>query len=198
MSVNGRLIDQISDGAMEPGGYYSKLLQEYDAVVVSSTQSPSFSSFASKEPGANQPLQIVLSKKSPSFLTQVTSSVAGEGTSKIIIFADKEIVVQQEVTLQGIETVILESINLSSILDHCKSQGFCNVLLDLRGNLDDFKEILIEGSEHHLFQKFVAEVLPVFGGTGEKILSGITKELRVKNLTCKESGDDSVLLQGYF
>lgn len=196
MSVDGRLIDQISDGAMEPGGYYSKLLQEYDAVVVSSTQSPSFSSFASKEPGANQPLQIVLSKKS-----QVSSSVAGEGTTSkvvIIIFADKETVVQQEVTLQGIETVILESINLSSILDHCKSQGFCNVLLDLRGNLDDFKEILMEGSEHHLFQKFVAEVLPVFGGTGEKILSGITKEVGVKNLTCKESGDDSVLLQGYF
>lgn len=195
MSVDGHLIDHITDGAMERGGYYSRLLEEFDAVVVSSAQSASFPSFASKEPGANQPLQIVLSK-CPSFLSQVTS-VPSEGRSKIIIFADKE-AIQQEVTLQGIETVILESISLSSILDHCTRQGFCNVLLDLRGNLDDFKEILREGSEHHLFQKFVVEVLPVFGGTGEKTLSSIPKELRVKKLTYKDSGDDSVLLEGYF
>lgn len=195
MAADGRLLDQITDGAMECGGYYSKLLQEYDAVVVSSTLSANFTSPASKEPGANQPLQVILSK-CPSFATQV-SPLTDKDTSKLIIFTDKETIPEHEGARKGIETVVLEKMSLSPILEYCKQQGFCSVLMDIRGNLSDFEEILSEGYEHELFQKLVVEILPVFGGTEERTLKSITQRLSLKNFTSKVSGD-SVLLEGYF
>ncbi|KAL3536824.1 hypothetical protein ACH5RR_000190 [Cinchona calisaya] len=87
MSVNSRVLNQLGDTVLEPGGYYSKLLQEYDAIVFSSTLLSENLSFpASKEPGANQPLQIVLAKD-PS--VQIPA-LASEATSKVIIFTEKD------------------------------------------------------------------------------------------------------------
>lgn len=66
LSVSGSLSDQVGEEAMASGGYYSQLLQEYDAVILSSALLAQTSSVAaSNEPGAKKPLQIIIAK-SPS------------------------------------------------------------------------------------------------------------------------------------
>lgn len=196
MSVNGHVLNQLGDTVLEPGGYYSKLLQEYDAIVYSSKLlSESLCFPASKEPGANQPLQIVLAKD-PDLPLQVPA-LNSKSTSKVIIFTEKETPLEQEASQKGVETVVFERINLVSILEYCKRQGLCSVLLDLRGDFSDFEEILREGTQLDLFEKYVVEILPVWGCGSKETSLNIREKLRVKNLTSKVIGE-TVLLEGYF
>lgn len=195
MSIDGHVLNHLGNTVLEPGGYYSKLLQEYDAIVFSSTLLFENSSFpASREPGAHQPLQIVLAMD-PDFPVKIPA-LTSKSTAKVIIFTEKETSLEQEATQKGVETVVFERINLVSILEYCKRQGLCSVLLDLRGNIADFEEILREGNELGLFQKYVVEVLPVWVGSEEKPLN-VPEKLRVKSLTSKVVGE-TVLLEGYF
>ncbi|KAF2580341.1 hypothetical protein F2Q68_00006320 [Brassica cretica] len=62
MSVNGCFLDKIGEGASDTGGYYSKLLQEYDAVILSSSLSDKLSSIYSQEETnvSIQPIQIIV------------------------------------------------------------------------------------------------------------------------------------------
>ncbi|KAJ0112665.1 hypothetical protein Patl1_00432 [Pistacia atlantica] len=64
LSVNGHLLDQLGEGVTESGGYYSQLLQEYDAIILSASLTEKFSIPASHEPGANQPLKIITATNS--------------------------------------------------------------------------------------------------------------------------------------
>ncbi|KAH6788932.1 Cytidine/deoxycytidylate deaminase family protein [Perilla frutescens var. frutescens] len=156
MSLDGHLLDQLAEEAVECGGYYSKLLQEYDAIIVSSSSSIPIS----MEPGANQPLKIVLSKSSNSPIK--IPALDSDAASKLLIVTEKD---KPEAVQEGIQILSTEKINLLEILQHCKNQGLCSVLLDLRGNNTvDFDDILKEGFEQNLFQKVVVEVLPFLGG----------------------------------
>ncbi|KAL9176184.1 hypothetical protein ABFS82_02G162400 [Erythranthe guttata] len=170
ITLDGYLLNELSEEAMECGGYYSKLLQEYDAIVLSSTGLVDKSSFPiSNEPGANQPLKIVLKKDSASKL-----SIISEGD------------------------IVQEGTSLSEILEHCKNRGMCSVLVDLRGDDVDFEGVIREGLELNLFQKVVVEVLPFFGGGGERrVLKGMDVKAKVKKMTSFASGK-SVILEGYF
>ncbi|XP_009796799.1 riboflavin biosynthesis protein PYRD, chloroplastic-like [Nicotiana tabacum] len=195
LSVDGEFSNQLGAEVMESGGYYSKLLQEYDAVIVSSfLQSQNYSVLSSKEPGAKQPLQIVLAKSSDSLQLP---AVTDDTSSKTIIFSDKEITVELEASQRGIETVVLDRMNLTAILEHCKRQGMYSVMLDLRGNFVDFEEILQEGFEQNLFQKVIVEVLPILGGSGKEAIKHMQQNRRLKNLTSRTLGE-SILLEGYF
>lgn len=102
---------------------------------------------------------------------------------------------------QGIETVVLDRINLVAILKYCKDQGLCSVMLDLRGSFGDFEEILRESFEEHLLQKVVVEVLPTWGKSEEEAfneeLKNLGQRVELKNLRPIISGK-SVLLEGYF
>ncbi|XP_055817297.1 riboflavin biosynthesis protein PYRD, chloroplastic-like [Solanum dulcamara] len=194
LSVDGDLSDQLGAEVTESGGYYSKLLQEYDAVVVSSfLLSTKHSVLSSKEPGAKQPLQMVLAKSSGSLqLPAVTTA-----SSKTIIFSDEEIVVEPEASQRGIEIVVLDRMNLTAILEHCKRQGLCSVMLDLRGNSAEFEEILQEGLGQNLFQKVIVEVLPILGASCKEAFKYMQQNRRLKSLTSRTLGE-SILLEGYF
>lgn len=52
--------------------------------------------------------------------------------------------------------MLLENINLDSILYYCYGLGLCSVLLDLRGDIKDLEVLLRDGFE----QKIVVKVLP--------------------------------------
>lgn len=198
LSVDGFLTDELGEGVTESGGYYSRLLQENDAVILSSTSIEKYSFPLSNESRANQPLQIVIVKNptSPIRVPIIPTDV----TSKVIIFTDRETGVTQETAQQGIETVVLDRLSLSVILEYCKGRGICSVLVDLRGNLDDYKEILRDGFEQNLLQKFVAEALPVSGGTKEEefttTLRNLVKSVSLKNLNSRVPGKN-LLLEGY-
>jgi diaminohydroxyphosphoribosylaminopyrimidine deaminase/5-amino-6-(5-phosphoribosylamino)uracil reductase len=196
LSVNGNVLDQLGEGVTEPGGYYSQLLQEYDAVILSPTLFiDKFSIPTSQEPGAKQPVWIITAR-TPNPPIKIPGLTAEE-TAKVIIFTDKEMDAEHETAQQGIEMVVLDQINLKAILEYCVRQGFCSVLLDLRGNFGDLKELLKEGIEQNLLQKIVMEVLPLWDGSNSENLlvamQSLDKRLKVKNLRRRISDNNAVL-----
>lgn len=199
ISVNGHFLDQLGEGVAELGGYYSQLLQEYDAIILSSASvSENASLPASQETGANQPLRIIIASSSSSPIQ--IPGLTMEPSGKVIIFADKVTTVELESAQKGIEIVVLDQINLNAITEYCRSQGFCSILLDLRGNVGDFEEVLQDGIEHNLLQKLVIEVLPLWdqsgGGNFPIALKSLSKRLEVKNLQPKIS-NQNVVLEGF-
>ncbi|KAG5525123.1 hypothetical protein RHGRI_031711 [Rhododendron griersonianum] len=200
LSIDGHFSDQLGEEVTKPGGYYSQLLQEYDAVIRSSTLlRENFSLPVSEEPGANQPLQIILARN-PSSPIQVPVMTT-EASSKVVIFTDKVTTVEPETSQKGIETVVLDGMNLLTILEYCKQRGLCSVLLDIRGNIGDFEEMLREGFEGKLLQKVVVEMLPIWKGSKEErfpvAFTSLGQRLRLRNLSSRNSCR-SVLLEGYF
>lgn len=117
-----------------------------------------------------------------------------------MVFTDNETTIEPKTAKKGIETVVLDQMNLNVILNYCYSQGFCSVLLDLRGNDGDLEMLLKMGIEQNLLQKIMVEVLPIWsesdGGNPHALLNSLGKGLRVKNLQPKMSSQ-SIVLEGY-
>ncbi|MBA0645162.1 hypothetical protein Goklo_013291 [Gossypium klotzschianum] len=194
LSVNGHFLDQLGEGVTEAGGYYSKLLQEYDAIILSGSLSEKFSSPTSQEPGANQPLRIVVANNPGQFPSLTTEA------SKTIVFADKEIAAEADLARKEIEAVVLDRINLTPILEHCRCQGLCSILLDMRGSIRDLEELVRETIEQNVLQKIVVEVLPYWdesdGAESLVVLNGLVKRLELKNLR-SEISNRSLVVEGY-
>ncbi|KAG0477174.1 hypothetical protein HPP92_014015 [Vanilla planifolia] len=70
LTMNGRISSHLGKAAHEPGGYYSKLLQEYDGILVSGD---CLSRTTSAETGANQPLQIIIANNMNSLHLPITT-----------------------------------------------------------------------------------------------------------------------------
>uniref|UniRef100_A0A7N0UZJ6 Riboflavin biosynthesis protein PYRD, chloroplastic n=1 Tax=Kalanchoe fedtschenkoi TaxID=63787 RepID=A0A7N0UZJ6_KALFE len=200
LSVNGHLLDQLGEGAAEYGGYYSKLLQEYDAILSpASSLQGGLSLPTSQEPGANQPLHILVAKD-PNEAVQLP--IEAHDPSKVIIFTDKETTEETKLSGSGIETVVLDRISLDPILEYCNQQGKCSLLFDLRGDCGDYVEMVEECFERNLVQKVVVEILPLWSGDQDEEASrwslqnpkGIKK---LNRLTTMLAGDN-VVLEGYF
>ncbi|GJS03008.1 riboflavin biosynthesis protein PYRD, chloroplastic-like protein [Tanacetum coccineum] len=195
LTIDGGLSDDLGEESTEAGGYYSRLLQEHDAVILSSKSLQKYPLPESREPQSNQPLYIIIAKH-PNPVIKIPNHTQ-ELASDVIIFTDKETGVGSE---QGIETLVLDKMNLTTILESLKGRGLCSVLLDLRGGFDDFEDIL-KGVEENFVQKLVVEVLPVWGESKEdaalKALKSISQRAGLKNFEPKKEGK-SVLLEGYF
>ncbi|VFQ98745.1 unnamed protein product [Cuscuta campestris] len=194
ISLDGHLLGELGEGVAESGGYYSKLFQENDAVIHLSTLSGDnpHSVLTSKEPGANQPLHIVLAA-SPDLPNNPLPSSA-EATQKVIVFTEK--VGVHDSDQRAADLVALDAMSFTSILEQCERRGISSVVVDVRCSASEFDRILEEGFEQKLFQKVVVEVLPVWGGGSHRFKS-LGQSLKVKNLTSVVSGN-SVLLEGYF
>ncbi|KAL5062752.1 hypothetical protein RYX36_024489 [Vicia faba] len=89
LSVNGNLLDSLGNGVTHSGGYYSRLLQEYDAVILSSSlfrETLSVDSVpSSQEPGANQPIQFIMHRDSGSGSSNQIPFIIDNVTDKMII-----------------------------------------------------------------------------------------------------------------
>ncbi|CAL1362725.1 unnamed protein product [Linum trigynum] len=123
----------------------------------------------------------------------------GQSDSKVIIFVDKKSSV--ETSQRGNETVVLDRINLNAILEYCKQQGLCSLLLDLRGTPAGLEKLVKEGMEYKMLQKIVVEVLPVWEGEGDAAalaaLKTMGRHVDLKNVQTSSS-DGSIVLEGYF
>lgn len=201
LSVNGNLLDSLGNGVTDSGGYYSRLLQEYDAVILSSSlfrENLSDSVLTSQEPGANQPIHIIMHKDSAS--SNQIPSVINEVTDKAIIFTNCRTATTPEEAQQGIEIVSMDQINLDVILDYCNHQGLCSVLLDVRGNFSEYEELVKEGIKKKYINKFVTEVLPVWNGCTKNDpllpLKNLDQGVKVENLRPMASAQ-SVVIEGY-
>ncbi|CAM8923844.1 unnamed protein product [Rhodiola kirilowii] len=200
MSVNGDLVNRLGEGAGERGGYYSNLLREYDAVVLSASSLRNGQSVpTSQEPGANQPLHILMAKDLNQSLHLLTD---GHDPSNLVIFTDNGTSEETEASRNGIESVVLDRISLDPILEFCNQRGKCSLLLDLRSELcDNYDEIVKDCLERSLVQKVVVEILPLWNGSRYEATSwamGKFKGIqRLKKLTPTSAGDN-VVLEGYF
>ncbi|CAN1793306.1 Riboflavin biosynthesis protein PYRD, chloroplastic [Linum perenne] len=197
ISLNGNITNQTGRGVTECGGYYSRLLQEYDAVVLSSSSTEQMSLPVSQEPGANQPLWIITaSSPSPVHIPSLDEQL----DSKVIVFADKESAAGPSISHRGIETVVLDHLNLDAVLEYCNQQGLCSVLLDLRGSFG-LQKLVEDSIERGMVQKVVVEVLPVLDGTGDDLdslpaLKTIRNRIDLKKLEANSS-HGSIVLEGY-
>ncbi|CAN6826088.1 unnamed protein product [Brassica oleracea] len=198
MSVNGCFLDKIGEGASDTGGYYSKLLQEYDAVILSSSLSDKLSSIYSQEETnvSIQPIQIIVASSNAQQSPILASSNMVEDSGlKVVVFTKEDMVAES-----GVETVVLENINLASILDYCYRRGLCSVLLDLRGDIKDLEVLLRDGFEQKLLQKIVVEVLPEWCVKDDERQVALSMDWleskAVEDLQPKQLGGN-VLLQGY-
>ncbi|KAK3432665.1 hypothetical protein EUGRSUZ_D00187 [Eucalyptus grandis] len=155
ISLNGQVSDHPGEGAIDSGGYYSKLPQEYDAVILSSTylhDKPSLPT--SQEPSAKQPLRIAIARSS-----NATLEVPGLTTGSEV---------ESKASLVGVETVISDQITMNAILDYCTRPGLCSVLLDYTGNTDDLEELVKESFEQNMLQKIAVEILPLWCGRDDR------------------------------
>lgn len=198
ISVNAVVLDQLRGKATECGGYYSQLLQEYDAVIhATSSMTQEMSVLASQEPNARQPLHILIAKNRDSCNCNLNLHV--EDGCKAIVFADKEVTLELEMSQKGIETVVMDDLSLDAILEYCSRLGMCSVLIDLRGKNDDLELILGEGFLTNSVQKVVVEILPIWAGNevSSSTMTSLNHSKRLTNLTTRVM-PDSVLLEGYF
>ncbi|KAL0538112.1 hypothetical protein IC582_027111 [Cucumis melo] len=189
LSLNGCFLDQVGKGAAEAGGYYSQLLQEYNAVIISPpSSSEEFEIPSSNEHGAKQPLWIILSSPDGSIpVPRITNP-----TTKVVILTNKEEVVSE----RGIETVVLDQLNMNNILNYCQSQGLNSVMWDVRAKLGVHEELIKEGIEEKLLQKVVVEVLPQWSESqSESWFKSMAENLKLKCLEPRMCGQ-SVVLEG--
>lgn len=193
MSFNGRILGQLSAGAEEAGGYYSRLLQEYDGVVSSSNMLAQTSTLpSSQETGANQPLKIIIARGMSSL---TLPGLIAKSSARIIVLADKPVTVEPE--SDSVEVVVLEQMNLGSVLDYCGQQGLCSVILDLRVDDECLSDLVADGLDENLVQKVVMELCPVLGGNEpHPILPLGRRILMLKNLETTLS-NGTVIVEGY-
>lgn len=199
--ISGQMSNQLGKGAEESGGYFSKLMQEYDGVIISGTYFAKYNlALKSKEIGAKPPLQIVVASSSnaPLCLPVMTTK------SEAIVFKDRDAIVDQatEKNLHemDIDIVVLDRMDLGLILDHCGKRGLCNVLVDFRGGCNDFVKVVREGLEEGLCQKLIIELLPVFEGKEASSIVGLDDlaetRLSLRDLQAKVL-NRSIVVDGY-
>lgn len=166
ISVNGCFLDKMGERDLDTGGYYSKLLQEYDAIILSSSLADELSSISSQEESdvLIQPIQIVVASNAQHSPPILASSNTG---TKDVLFTKNELVADSGTSYGGVEFVVLEDINLDSILVTVMAVDY-SVLLDLRGNIKDLEVLFRDGFEQRLLQKIVVEVLPEWCARDER------------------------------
>lgn len=201
LSANGQVADQIGEGASESGGYYSKLLQEYDGVILSSNLVETLGFPKSKEIGANQPVYIVIAQDGnpPLILKSLSEDIA----ANVVVLANKSVPIEANFE---VEMVVMEDLSLNSVLDYCLNRGLSGVLVDFREDDGGIRSLLRNFYESNLLNKVIMEVLPIWSsGEAHLGLEVESKNLRLKdlkNLRLKglESRviNGSVVVEGYF
>ncbi|RIA04042.1 hypothetical protein BRARA_K01814 [Brassica rapa] len=156
ISVNGCFLDKMGE----------RLLQEYDAIILSSSLADELSSISWQEESdvLIQPIQIVVASNAQHSPPILASSNTG---TKDVLFTKNELVADSGTSYGGVEFVVLEDINLDSILVTVMAVDY-SVLLDLRGNIKDLEVLFRDGFEQRLLQKIVVEVLPEWCARDER------------------------------
>lgn len=192
LSMNGIVINQIGNGADQPGGYYSQLVKEYDGVIVSSDMAKTTSLPVSREAGAKQPLYIIIAQGESSTLQ--IPFLDDESASNAIVLADSPVTVEPA----GVSVSVLDQMNLESILQLLADRGLCSVLVDFRDIGGSLASLLNKFHADKLVQKVVVEHSPVWmvsPGPSDLAFGG-SHSFRLKNVERKEV-NGTLLLEGY-
>ena len=210
ISLDGGMLDDLGDGGVEEGGYYSKMLQQYDGVIVSDHAVYHNQIFLSSEVGAKQPLRIVVTW---TLDLPIDSLIFNTDLAPTLVLADEKAIVHNlqsagklnsqtmDMLLQqrGVEVIILKKLEIDSVLDICSQRGLCSVLIESRGlasaGLENFlgKQAL----EEEAVQKLVIAICPMISGNKRTELNFDIPPAKLYRLTTKLSKDVAVV-EGYF
>ncbi|CAM6094889.1 unnamed protein product [Calypogeia fissa] len=211
MSLDGALLGSCEDGT-EAGSHFSLLLQEHDAVVITDACVYDDPRLLSSEPGAKQPLRVVLAK---SLDLPMESQVFDTNLAPTLVLTDQS-ALMEDVELstrksrmssdtilrsKGVEVVVVNEATLDYVLDLLYQRGFNSVLLDSRGpessGLENYlgQRAVIEQAA----QKLVVAIQPVIAGSTRGGL-GFSIEgelLRLERVSTRMEGGN-VTVEGYF
>lgn len=210
MSLDGGFLESNPVDCRE-GSYFSKLLQENDAVIVPATALLDNPILLSAESGSKQPLRIVLSND---LKLPLESRVFDTSLAPTLVIASEQAIVadldnssrkgaQSMDSLlreKGVDVVVLQELDLNSVLDVCYEHGFCSVLLDSRGrDLNGTKNPLgRQALQEKVLQKVIVDVFPTLGGqtkAGPGFL--VDKDmLPMERISSRMSGSH-VIIEGY-
>ncbi|KAM0884489.1 hypothetical protein ACQ4PT_030953 [Festuca glaucescens] len=192
LSMNGIVINQVGSGADEQGGYYSQLVKEYDGVMISSGTAKTTPLLISREAGAKQPLYIIIAQGGGSELH--IPFLDEDSASNAIVLSDSPVTVEPA----GVSVLVLEQMNLDSILQLLADRGLCSVLVDFRDAGPGLASLLNRFQEDKLVQKVVLELSPVWmvsPGLSDPAFGG-SQSFPLKNVERKEV-NGTMLLEGY-
>eukprot|EP00897_Mesotaenium_endlicherianum_P009791 jgi/Mesen1/8840/ME000053S08246 len=145
LSLDGNVHGTVNPNAKKAGGYYSQLLAEYDAVVVTDAAVHTNPSLLSAEPGAKQPLRVVLARSLDMPLHHEVFDVARAPTLVVTeaqAIADDveqssrtgQPAMESALRERGVEVVACSGeIDLDDVLDMMHERGCCCVLWDAQG-----------------------------------------------------------------
>lgn len=210
MSLDGGMLDDLGDGAAEEGGYYSKMLQQYDGVIVSDQTLYDNLNLLSSEAGAKQPLRIVVTR---TLVLPIDSLIFNTDLAPTLVLADEKAIVDNlqsagklngqtmDMLLRqrGVEVVILKKLEIDSVLDICSQRGLCSVFIDSRGLASAGLENFIgkQALEEEAVQKLVIAICPMISGNKRTELNFDIPPAKLNRLRTKLSKDVAVV-EGYF
>lgn len=193
LSLNGKMLSHLGKGAEEPGGYFSKMLQESDGIVVSSEFLSRTSTLPiSFEAEANQPFHMIIAMNKSSL--DLPKTVINSA-SHIIILTNRSLSVEPR--SEKVETVLLEQMTLTSVLDYCGRRGLCSIVVDIREDNGSVTELLEGSFEEGLVQKVKMELCPVWSGRNDAALPSFGVELRKLNDLESHVTNESTIVEGY-
>lgn len=208
MSLDGGMLDDLGDGAAEEGGYYSKMLQQYDGVIVSDQTLYDNLKVVSSEAGAQQPLRIVVTQ---TLDLPIDSLIFNTDLAPTLVLADEKAIVDNLQTAgklngqtmdmllrqKGVEVVILKKLEIDSVLDICSQRGLCSVVIDSRGLAYAGLDIGKQALEEEVVQKLVIAICPMISGNKRTELNFDIPPAQLNRLTTKLSKGVAVV-EGYF
>lgn len=207
VSLDGGFLDS-SSVECGTGSYYSKLLQENDAVIVLDTALSGNPLLLSSETGSKQPLRIVLSDD---MKLPLESSVFDTFSAPTMVITSEQAVVldldlssrtgsqsmESLLRERGVEVMVLQELNLTSVVDICYERGFCSVLLDSCGQ-SSTNSVGKQAVQERLLQKVIVDVFPHFSGHTRAgpgfVIDGGT--LPIERISSRMSGSH-VIIEGY-
>ena len=206
-SLDGGFLESNSISSTE-GSYFSELLQENDAVIVCSTALLENPTLVTAEPGAKQPLRIVVTS---TLQLPPDASVFDTSLAPTLVIASEEAVLsdsgsnykgnsgqtmESKLQERGVEVVGIQELNLDSVLEICYARGFCSVLVDGRGHGSSLAK---QALEEKVVQKLVVDVSPKLCGhskAGANFM--LDKDFETLERVSSRMCGGNVIIQGYF
>ncbi|XP_024379572.1 riboflavin biosynthesis protein PYRD, chloroplastic isoform X3 [Physcomitrium patens] len=210
MSMDGGFLGNMGLSNAQ-GGLYSKLLQENDAVVITDAAVLDDPDLLSSEPGAKQPLRVILAR---SLDLPVESKVFDTSYAKTLVLADQKSCIDDiqrksadgksiEARLRagGVDVVMMNDLTLENVLSVCYQLGATSVLLDSRGPVSSGLENFLgqQALDEEAAQKVVVQVAPIFLGENrtEPCFRMDSDLVKLERVSSHMVGQD-VVIEGYF
>eukprot|EP00271_Cylindrocystis_brebissonii_P017113 TRINITY_DN430_c1_g4_i1.p1 TRINITY_DN430_c1_g4~~TRINITY_DN430_c1_g4_i1.p1 ORF type:complete len:477 (+),score=52.07 TRINITY_DN430_c1_g4_i1:271-1701(+) len=182
-SMDGRYLGNLGADEDRPGSYYSRLLAEYDAIIVTEDALSSNPSLLSSEPDAKQPLRVVLSR---TLGLPLSASVFDTTHARTLLVVDESALVNDvalasrtgqpsmETLLRqrGVEVVPVFDVDVAKVIDMCYQRNASSVLLDAQSppsvnENSGLSTLATSAMEEGLVDKVVMVIAPIVVGNGQ-------------------------------